>query len=693
MPFTLFKFPTLFGKKQSSYKLRQSELVPMKFDLDTEIDPVIVTQSKPSFTTFGYNSEYALEDILKSGIYNEDDEQVIDHAEELFQRKAARRQRPKNPFQNSLEEVDKNDNEHDLLENEDEMLNKDEDNDSINEEEFQELYDNMQKYNSEYFDGNIEEIYENLVGLAHEEATNTSGSFLPPEIYALHMESHQQRMGILSRYVETANYSLGEDADGADLWSNTNFKWKNKDIEENNVNWMEFEFLEPSPRIDFIPSRETTVQDNFYIKSDDANNDDGDEESFYKVPRPLNITPIQVETTTQTPSENMDEMNGSDSDCESLDSGLETGNSNLETSENGFVTIEGDTDTVSDDENDKLEREESNLSDFSEGIYENAAVLKSSTMSSSSDTTILEKYEFGQETNDHDVDDDDADVDEGKQSDSEPVSFQDIESFETSPPVMTQSVKKSWGVRRESLTQNTVERTVNPTEEKIAKEIRELKEREEELIKLREQSVSNDISDDKNDVNEDENDNNSDKDDKDPEDSVIEEKGSVKFTDVKPIFQSSKFNPSLYGPCILPPRSKAGIMQTFINNKGKVNAFKTTSDNVVTLRKPQVYKSVPKVSPPVGSVGNRQTGNVLDKIQAELAETKRREDELRRQRRDVMQEVKNDDVNDATENGNDDCGDEYYEEEDEETSSLVTTRGKSGLISVWENRIQCEKAA
>jgi len=388
-----------------------------------------------------------------------------------------------------------------------------------------------------------------------------------------------------------------------------------------------------------------------------------------------------------------DEMNGSDSDCESLDSGLETGNSNLETSENGFVTIEGDTDTVSDDENDKLEREESNLSDFSVGIYENAAVLKSSTMSSSSDTTILEKYEFGQETNDHDVDDDDADVDEGKQSDSEPVSFQDIESFETSPPVMTQSVKKSWGVRRESLTQNTVERTVNPTEEKIAKEIRELKEREEELIKLREQSVSNDISDDKNDVNEDENDTNSDKDDKDPEDSVIEEKGSVKFTDVKPIFQSSKFNPSLYGPCILPPRSKAGIMQTFINNKGKVNAFKTTSDNVVTLRKPQVYKSVPKVSPPVGSVGNRQTGNVLDKIQAELAETKRREDELRRQRRDVMQEVKNDDVNDATENGNDDCGDEYYEEEDEETSSLVTTRGKSGLISVWENRIQCEKAA
>ena len=50
------------------------------------------------------------------------------------------------------------------------------------------------------------------------------------QIYALHMESHQQRMGILSRYVETANYSLGDDADGTerDLWSSNKFKWDNK---------------------------------------------------------------------------------------------------------------------------------------------------------------------------------------------------------------------------------------------------------------------------------------------------------------------------------------------------------------------------------------------------------------------------------------------------------------------------------
>ena len=34
-----------------------------------------------------------------------------------------------------------------------------------------------------------------------------------------------------------------------------------------------------------------------------------------------------------------------------------------------------------------------------------------------------------------------------------------------------------------------------------------------------------------------------------------------------------------------------------------------------------------------------------------------------------------------------------YTIQEEETPSLVCTRGKSALISVWENRIQCEKAA
>ena len=53
----------------------------------------------------------------------------------------------------------------------------------------------------------------------------------------------------------------------------------------------------------------------------------------------------------------------------------------------------------------------------------------------------------------------------------------------------------------------------------------------------------------------------------------------------------SKFNPSLYGPSILSSKGKAGIMQNFLNNKGKVNAFKSPDrDTIVTLRKPQVYK-------------------------------------------------------------------------------------------------------
>ena len=39
----------------------------------------------------------------------------------------------------------------------------------------------------------------------------------------------------------------------------------------------------------------------------------------------------------------------------------------------------------------------------------------------------------------------------------------------------TEPAKKSWGVRRENLAQSQLQRSLNPTEEKIAKEIRELK--------------------------------------------------------------------------------------------------------------------------------------------------------------------------------------------------------------------------
>lgn len=123
---------------------------------------------------------------------------------------------------------------------------------------------------------------------------------------------------------------------------------------------------------------------------------------------------------------------------------------------------------------------------------------------------------------------------------------------------------------------------------------------------------------------------------------------------------------------------------------------------------------MPKVSPPVSSSGLRQTGNVLDKIQAELAETKRREDELRRQRRSVTKsqpDLSNLDTRETEAEPRDqeevESGEEVsiggvytctltictHLQEEEETPSLVCTRGKSALISVWENRIQCEKAA
>jgi len=398
-----------------------------------------------------------------------------------------------------------------------------------------------------------------------------------------------------------------------------------------------------------------------------------------------------------------------DSDCESLDSGLETGNSGLETSENGFVT-NGDTDSVTDNEDDKNDSAESNLSDFSEGIYENAAILKSTNMSIAAEISTLEKYEFGNETINNSTDDfneeDEEEIEEpaGDDLDSdsdiktEPVSFQDIENFE-SPPV--ESIKKSWGVRQDSVSlRESSERSSNPTEEKIAKEIRELKEREEELARLREEqqsaaSVNTDTDDASSEVSE------------VVSEKIIEEEKPVKITsnNIKPISSnnnnSSKFNPAHYGPCIMPSRPKAGIMQNFINNKGKVNAFKTT-DTIVTLRKPQVYKSVPKVSPPVGSTMTRRDGNVIDKIQAELAETKRREDELRRQRRDMFRSQPDlRSIEDRVEEGenleNNGNLAEYSgssdAEEEEDAPSMVCTRGKSALISVWENRIQCEKAA
>ena len=67
--------------------------------------------------------------------------------------------------------------------------------------------------------------------------------------------------------------------------------------------------------------------------------------------------------------------------------------------------------------------------------------------------------------------------------------FQDIESFEPKAGGGEEKQRMSWGVRKPSLvnthSQQPALRPANPTEDKIAREIRELKEREEELVRLR----------------------------------------------------------------------------------------------------------------------------------------------------------------------------------------------------------------
>jgi len=367
------------------------------------------------------------------------------------------------------------------------------------------------------------------------------------------------------------------------------------------------------------------------------------------------------------------EMNEMESDCESVDSGLETGNSNLETSENGF--LEGDSDSLSDgfDKPEGVGSYDLENSDHSESIYENAAVLKSNNFVKPISST-LEKYEFGQN--------DDARSDSLGDESNESVVFQDIEDFDK-PASDVESKTISWGVRIGNLPQSPSPRNNNPTEDKIAKEIRELKEREDELIRLREAQTKVSTPPPPSPT-------------PSPEVPVIVSQPTPKSSTVKSPGPSDKFNPNLYRPVIVPPRPR--IMQDFIANGGKVTAFtQPDRDNtVIQLRKPQVHKSMPKVSPPVGTV-RQSTGSVLDKIQAELAETKKREDELRKNRRDMFRSQpdlsKILDKEKSSETGQIEDLDHLADSDCEETPSLMHTRGKSSLISVWESRIQFEKAA
>ena len=109
-----------------------------------------------------------------------------------------------------------------------------------------------------------------------------------------------------------------------------------------------------------------------------------------------------------------------------------------------------------------------------ESIYENAEVVKANGMLSEPNMLAgeIEKYQFG------------GTGDMEGEGDSEGVSFLDLdlENQERAPSEVNRNV---WGVRRSSFSSQSSNstRASNPTEDKIAKEIREMKEREEELAR------------------------------------------------------------------------------------------------------------------------------------------------------------------------------------------------------------------
>jgi len=346
----------------------------------------------------------------------------------------------------------------------------------------------------------------------------------------------------------------------------------------------------------------------------------------------------------------------SESDCNSSDSGLDTGHSNLESTTN---------------------LAEDDIHDDGDGIYENADLLSPPGAGEKTTTPPmsrpLEKYEFGKSSH-------------PSLSSDESVDFQDIDSFDTPAT----GGRRVWGVREETVPETPSPRTINPTEDKIAKEIQELKEREEELKRLREEAESRELSPDKDDSIQTptkvEN-------LRSPASHHVTQPLAIKPPDSRFIEKSGKFNPNNYRPVVLPPRSK---MQEFIVNGGKVTAFTKPDKSVVQLRKPQVQKSQPKVSPPSKNESRHKNKSALDKIQEELLETRRREEELKNMRKSLLRSRQ--DLSEDTEGGVD--SPQPHEEpeeqdpadEDECLSSLQNTGGKSGLISVWENRIQGEKA-
>lgn len=169
------------------------------------------------------------------------------------------------------------------------------------------------------------------------------------------------------------------------------------------------------------------------------------------------------DSETSSSSSTVEEM---DSDCESVDSGLEeSGHSNLEL-EQGLGSLASLAEASEGEEGGHV----------SESIYENADVLKQANAYLTPVTAAIEKYQFG------------GQLEEGEEGEEDE---QEEEEHVPFPPLDLSTKKEErgntvWGVRQVGARGlSPALRTTNPTEDKIAKEIRELKEREEELVRRR----------------------------------------------------------------------------------------------------------------------------------------------------------------------------------------------------------------
>ena len=317
-----------------------------------------------------------MEDILKSGIYDSNMEDV----EKAIAKKGSKKRRPRNPFYNCEEEISSqetceiksdtfqnvfsvNNDNTEVNNNDTDFIVTDKDkNDGENapvaleldavsengvcDQKFQELYEELQTCASGGFTTNFEKIYEDLTSTSGD-FRSTSGSYLPPEIYKMHTDSHSQRMGILTKYVDNTSYSsmASLESQGAepiyDIWSTDETRrstqsldWASDGALKPSLNWcsvgaVDFEGPPFQPvvwpnsytsdeRLDFIPSKETVViedekkeecnevyanilydkeqptdedsEENYLEESDvDNEENDKDDEPIYQVPRNLNI--------------------------------------------------------------------------------------------------------------------------------------------------------------------------------------------------------------------------------------------------------------------------------------------------------------------------------------------------------------------------------------------------------------------